>query len=150
LLTDDQIKWIFNLTNKGFHGSLNKIFMYSRSHLTNYLFDPNNLKCQYTGKLGLVKDPELKLRVIAMVDYLSQCILRPIHDGLLSALRKLPSDRTFTQNPFKDWPSSEESFYSLDLSAATDRFPVGLQAKFLSLIFVKGLNKTRNNLLAHN
>jgi hypothetical protein len=57
----------------------------------------------YSGKLAIIKDPELNLRVIAMEDYLSQFTLRPIHDGLLSLLRyKLSQDRTFTQNPFNN------------------------------------------------
>jgi len=57
----------------------------------------------YSGKLAIIKDPELKLRVIAMEDYLSQFTLKPIHEGLLSLLRnRLSQDRTFTQNPFNN------------------------------------------------
>jgi hypothetical protein len=52
------------------------------------------------GKLAIIKDPELKRRVIAMLDYNSQFLLRPIHDLLLNNLKKLSQDRTFTQNPF--------------------------------------------------
>lgn len=52
------------------------------------------------GKLAIVKDPELKRRVIAMLDYNSQVVLKPIHDIFLNILRKLPCDRTFTQDPF--------------------------------------------------
>jgi hypothetical protein len=54
------------------------------------------------GKLSIVKDPELKMRVIAMVDYQTQFTLRPIHEGLLKLLRKLPCDRTFSQDPLND------------------------------------------------
>jgi hypothetical protein len=53
-----------------------------------------------TGRLALIYDPELKVRVIAMVDYLSQVILRPIHLGIIDLLSKLPCDRTFTQDPY--------------------------------------------------
>jgi hypothetical protein len=90
----------------------------------------------YTGRLSIVKDPELKRRIIAMVDYLSQFTLRPIHDGILHLLRSLPQDRTFTQNPYNNWDTqNSEPFYSLDLSAATDRFPVTLQKKLLMYIY---------------
>jgi hypothetical protein len=51
------------------------------------------------GKTSIVKDPELKRRVIAMLDYNSQLLLRPIHDDLLKLLSKLPQDRTYTQDP---------------------------------------------------
>jgi len=101
ILSEDQIKYINNIVNDGFKATLNTVFKYAKSSFTDYLCDVNDIRCQYTGKLGIVKDPELKLRIIAMVDYLSQCILRPIHDSLLICLRKLPCDRTFTQDPFK-------------------------------------------------
>jgi hypothetical protein len=52
-----------------------------------------------SGSLSLIKDPELKMRVIAMLDYYSQIFLKPIHNHLFKCLRKLPCDRTFTQNP---------------------------------------------------
>jgi hypothetical protein len=58
----------------------------------------DKIKC--TGRLAIIKDPELKMRVIAMVDYLSQFVLKPIHLEILKILRNIPNDRTFTQNPF--------------------------------------------------
>jgi len=87
------------------------------------------------GKLSIVKDPECKRRVIAMVDYHTQLALRPIHDDLLKLLSKLPCDRTFTQDPKHKWAHSNEYFYSLDLSSATDRFPIKLQERLISEIY---------------
>ena len=52
------------------------------------------------GKLAIVRDPELKFRIIAMLDYNSQIILKPIHSILLKLLSTLPCDRTFTQDPY--------------------------------------------------
>nr|WKR37716.1 putative RNA-dependent RNA polymerase [Leptosphaeria biglobosa mitovirus 9] len=89
----------------------------------------------FCGQLSIVNDPELKLRVIAMIDYNSQILLRPIHDGLLSLLKKFPSDRTYTQDPFNKWDLKGNHFHSLDLSAATDRFPIHLQEKLISYIY---------------
>jgi hypothetical protein len=87
------------------------------------------------GKFSIVKDPELKRRVIAMLDYNSQILLRPIHDGLLKTLKKLPCDRTFDQNPLNKWKPKGNKFWSLDLSSATDRFPINLQAKVISCLY---------------
>jgi len=87
------------------------------------------------GKLSIVKDPECKRRVIAMVDYHSQLALKPIHDDLLNLLKRLPCDRTFTQDPKHNWANSNEYFYSLDLSSATDRFPIDLQKRLLTEIY---------------
>jgi hypothetical protein len=86
------------------------------------------------GKLAIVHDPELKERVIAMVDYYSQLILKPIHDELLKKLRNFSQDRTFTQDPFNEWGSKGNNFWSLDLKSATDRFPISLQEKLLGVM----------------
>jgi hypothetical protein len=89
----------------------------------------------HCGKLSIIKDPELKLRVIAMVDYNSQVLLKPIHDNLLNLLKRFSSDRTFTQDPFNDWKKDYNHFHSLDLSAATDRFPIHLQEKLIAYMY---------------
>nr|UTQ48821.1 RNA-dependent RNA polymerase [Monilinia fructicola mitovirus 4] len=89
----------------------------------------------YTGKLSIVKDPELKRRVIAMVDYHSQFALKPVHEMILSKLRTIKCDRTFTQDPVHNWYQNDHKFFSLDLSAATDRFPLLLQKKLLSYMY---------------
>lgn len=34
-------------------------------------------------KLSLVRDPECKVRVIAILDYWSQCALKPLHDKVM-------------------------------------------------------------------
>jgi len=100
------------------------------------------------GKLSIVEDPELKRRIIAMVDYYSQWLLRPIHDCLLKLLTHFPCDRTFTQDPFHQWEKGlGNSFWSLDLTAATDRFPIFLQEKLLSKIFDENLSSNWKGLL---
>nr|WCG92839.1 putative RNA-dependent RNA polymerase [Fusarium equiseti mitovirus 1] len=105
------------------------------------------------GKLSIVKDPECKRRVIAMVDYHSQLALRSIHNDLLKLLGKFKCDRTFTQDPKHNWIyDNKESFYSLDLSSATDRFPVRLQSRLISEIYQddKFGNKWENLLLCRD
>ena len=87
------------------------------------------------GKLSIVHDPECKERVIAMVDYHSQLALKSIHDQLLKKLNNFPCDRTFTQDPFHSWDTGIDKFWSLDLSSATDRFPIYLQEKLLRNIY---------------
>lgn len=106
----------------------------------------------HCGKLSIINDAELKLRVIAMVDYNSQVLLRPIHDNLLNLLRKFPSDRTYTQDPFNNWKKDSNHFHSLDLSAATDRFPIHLQEKLISYLYKDKLfaESWRNILVKRN
>jgi len=100
LLNGDQLKYIFQLVNIDFHDFLNKYLDFIYLDVFNPICKDVSEDQMYTGKLAIIKDPELKRRIIAMVDYLSQWVLKPIHMGLLDLLKSLPQDRTFTQNPF--------------------------------------------------
>jgi len=77
-------------------------------------------------KLARVDDKEMKTRVIAILDYFSQSVLKPFHEYLFKVLRKIPQDRTFSQRDFYESISKSKVFYSIDLTAATDRFPIDL------------------------
>jgi len=77
-----------------------------------------------TRKLSWFPDKEDKVRVIGILDYWSQSVLRNLHAYLFRVLRKIPQDCTFNQGSFKDRIASWTRFHSLDLTAATDRFPI--------------------------
>jgi len=79
-------------------------------------------------------DKEGKVRLIAITDYWTQSICRNLHEGLNKILREIPADCTFDQGRFKKilQAESEDSTYaSVDLKAATDLMPSGLQATVL-------------------
>lgn len=88
----------------------------------------------YTGtsfrKLTWFPDRESKVRVIAIGDYFSQTALKPLHDYLFKVLSKIPQDCTFSQSSFKDKIVGWDTFHSVDLTAATDRFPI----TFISMV----------------
>lgn len=92
------------------------------------------------GKLGFISEPAAKIRVVAMCDSLTQMLLRPLHDAVFEILRKIPQDGTFDQEkPARNLAKAMDkvglrSYWSYDLSAATDRFPVSLQQAFLGLL----------------
>jgi hypothetical protein len=103
------------------------------------------------GKLGLKDEAAGKVRVFAMVDPITQWILAPLHKYIFSILKRIPMDGTFNQlRPIKRLLSFNnlKGLYSLDLSAATDRLPVGLQARLLDVLFnkfnLKGANLLKN------
>lgn len=98
----------------------------------------------YSRKLSIVKDPEGKSRVIAIVDYWTQSILLKIHNELFNYLKLLPQDRTFTQNPHVDFAGP---YHSLDLSAATDRFPLEVQKLLMSKLIGTEKSEMWANLL---
>jgi len=88
-------------------------------------------------KLSIKNDREAKSRVFAILDYWSQSALRPLHDGVFSILRRLPGDCTYDQGRLLDDfanTKTNQSFHSLDLTAATDRFPIEIQWRLLRLL----------------
>lgn len=98
----------------------------------------NLTKHGYTGepgvrRLSVVQDPELKARLVGIVDYFSQVVLDPLAKQLFDLLKLIPQDRTFTQDPHIT-RSEGEKYHSLDLSNATDRFPLDLQKQLLGEI----------------
>lgn len=86
-------------------------------------------------KLSFFSDKEGKTRVIGIVDYWSQSALRPLHLFVNRLLKSLDQDMTFNQSKFTNNPISKgtHKFHSIDLSAATDRMPILLQKRILSL-----------------
>lgn len=88
------------------------------------------------GKLGLKDEAAGKVRVFAMVDCITQWIFNPLHDRIFEILKLIPQDGTFDQERplahLSKLGSRGSKLYSFDLSAATDRLPVKLQAVLLS------------------
>lgn len=88
-------------------------------------------------RLSIVKDPECKMRVIAIFDYASQVFLDKVAKMLFEILGKIPSDRTFTQDPYFTHSNGllkDHKLWSIDLTSATDRFPMSVQVQILSLL----------------
>nr|UJQ92501.1 MAG: putative RNA-dependent RNA polymerase [Mitoviridae sp.] len=75
-------------------------------------------------KISYFPDKENKVRVIAILDYWSQTVLKGLHHYLFKVLKKIPQDCTFHQGSFKDKLMNSEVYYSADLTAATDRMPI--------------------------
>jgi hypothetical protein len=91
-----QLQYLFNLTNLAGCDFITKIYRFAWEK---NLFPSTKI---YNGKLSLILDPECKVRVIAMLDGVSQQFLKPIHDALMINLSKLPCDRTYTQDPMNN------------------------------------------------
>lgn len=89
-------------------------------------------KTQRLRKLSHVLDPEGKVRVIAVFDYWSQTVLKPLHSRILEVLRCFKADCTFNQTGRLYSVTPNPNFYCYDLTAATDRFPLCVQEFILS------------------
>lgn len=101
------------------------------------------------GKLAFLEEPAGKVRVVAMVDVITQSILYPLHKWIFSLLERIPQDGTFDQrNPIELLNSSgHKTYYSYDLSSATDRLPLALQQALLEAILGEGTARNWATLL---
>jgi len=90
---------------------------------------------RYLRKLSAFGDQEEKVRVVAILDYFSQTCLLPLHQYLYRLLRRIPQDCTFDQGSFKTKIVGWTEFYSIDLTNATDRFPIETIIQVLKPIF---------------
>jgi len=113
----------------------------------------NNIPRGNLGKLGFKDEPAGKVRVFAMVDCVTQWVLKPLHDRIFEILRLIPQDGTFDQERplahLSELGERGSKLYSFDLSAATDRLPVLIQATLLStLIGAWGANLWMNLLVS--
>lgn len=104
------------------------------------------------GRLGFKVEPAGKLRVFAMVDPWTQLLLRPLHKLIFKVLSVIPMDGTFDQHKplwrlLRIAKQAKLPLYSLDLSAATDRLPVSLQAALLDYWLGNKLGQAWKDLL---
>lgn len=79
------------------------------------------------GRLSIKLEPgKVKNRVFAIFDGVSQEILRPVHDALMTVLKGLSEDCTYDQTKITRWVNSKAKFSFFgdsDLSQATDTIP---------------------------
>jgi hypothetical protein len=99
----------------------------------------------FLRKLSIVNDPEGKARIICIFDYWSQMALKGVHSYGFDLLRLIPQDRTFDQNPFMI--KKEGPYYSIDLTAATDRFPLELQRLLFQELSTEDISRAWSSLL---
>lgn len=131
LLTDQQMSDIAVLGGKLVLGAIANARLFSPlAWLAKFKLTPKGR----SARLSLVRDKEAKVRIVAILDYWSQSVLKPLHDSAMSFLKGLRSDCTFNQGSFRAKLAHKGPYHSLDLTAATDRFPVWLQVAVLSVL----------------
>jgi len=93
------------------------------------------------GRIGLIQEAGYKLRAVANPGRIFQCVLKPFGDAIYSHLQNLDWDCTFDQNRaipiLQDSLSQGKMVYSIDLSGATDYFPLKLQEFLLKKFFTE-------------
>jgi len=103
------------------------------------------------SRLTVIPQAGGKSRVIAIGDYFSQNLLRPLHNQVMRALSRLKTDGTYDQNrAFKqllDLPLNTKVF-CFDLSSATDRAPIWMQELMLKHIYGSDLAESWRRLIS--
>lgn len=90
------------------------------------------------SKLHVLYEKGIKARIIAIGDYFTQCILSPFHSLAASVLSSIPNDGTYDQDgafeKVLEFTRRRLPLFSIDLSKATDRLPLKIQVKLMSLL----------------
>jgi hypothetical protein len=91
---------------------------------------------RYLGRLVKLYEARGKVRIIAITDWWTQVLLKPLHLSIFDILRDIPQDGTFDQlaptaRLMSYVRASGAKVFSYDLSAATDRLPVSFQVQVL-------------------
>jgi len=93
----------------------------------------------YGGEVHFLQEPGLKLRAIASPYRVHQLALKPLGDAIYSIVEGLEWDCTFDQSKAIPWIqrslSVGKTVHSIDLTGATDYFPLGIQLETLIAIF---------------
>jgi len=80
------------------------------------------------GKISYIQEPGFKLRAVANPNRVVQAVLDPLKEVLGEVLKSLPNDFTFDQaagvERVQKWLIDEKTVYSVDLSDATNLFPL--------------------------
>jgi len=150
----DSLKFLFE-TQEGFQHYIK----YKHSHylpamggLWDVLRDPYNRvensrvfgpivkhKSFLVGRIGLIQEAGYKLRAVANPGRVFQRVLEPLGNAIYGYLRTLPFDCTFDQTKaipaLQDALTHGKTIHSIDLSGATDYFPLALQEHLLRKIF---------------
>jgi len=100
------------------------------------------------GHIAVLEEARGKMRKIGITDFWTQILFRPLHDCIYNHLAKIDEDGTDNQSgpihhmlealKVNSFHGKVQTVQSLDLTAATDRLPVDVQAQILSILGYPG------------
>jgi len=124
--TLDNIRTGGNLLSEKIRGDLR----YKRWATSGFPVERVDLTGDIVGTVSFLQEPGYKLRSVANPNRLVQGYLRPLQTYLFSVLSEIDSDCTYDQEKgiarVQQWMRDGETVGSVDLSSATDRFPLTL------------------------
>jgi hypothetical protein len=108
----------------------------SQAYLKSIALEPSDSP---VGKISFIQEPGFKLRAVANPHRVFQFLLDPLKEDLLHLLKRFPSDCTHDQESGVLWAQKQlqagNCLSSVDLSDATNNFPLGLQSVLLNKLY---------------
>jgi len=94
------------------------------------------------GRLSTIREGGGKRRIVAITDWWTQSLLKPIHFSIMNLLKLIAQDGTYDQwKPIKEHVLPRLTLgyqaFSFDLSSATDRLPLTFQVQIMELLIPK-------------
>lgn len=103
------------------------------------LFEVKMPKTLTNAKLAYLSDKAGKTRVVYILNYWFQELLKPLHNAMFNWLKGQEQDGTFNQLKAVDWVKGQTAIgkrlWSFDLTAATDRWPIWHQASVIEAMW---------------
>lgn len=105
------------------------------------------------SRIGILNQPENKLRVVAIIDYWSQTLLKPLHKKLQKVALKVPcsyyEDQDAGRELCREFTRDQKADpVSYDATDFTDRFPRLIQEAVLSVLFNEEFARSAIRLMA--
>jgi len=125
------------------HGNESMTFVETLNFMVNIYNDRHkeNWKPTHSRIVNLLEGGG-KTRTVAMGDFWSQTVLKPIHDCVMKKLKTIPSDATYNQES-GSWTvmnrTRKHGTFCYDLESATERFPALIQKLVVTKILGKDI-----------
>lgn len=107
--------------------------------MTNWTSSIETDTTSYAGEVHFIQEPGYKLRSIASPYRIHQLATKPLQEALGRLVKQLPWDCTFDQDkaiaPIQAHLQADGMVHSVDLSSATDYFPLDIQVYVLKAVF---------------
>lgn len=116
-------------------------------------FSPNDYRYQFAGKIGLIQEKGAKLRAVANPFRLFQMVLYPLGEAIFDILKTLPWDCTYDQKKGVQFVieslQNGKTVSSLDLSSATDTFPLKIQMEVIRAIIQRSITSPKPSTISN-
>lgn len=104
-----------------------------------YQLELNRPHQPHVGRIGIIQEPELKARIVANPNRITQVTLEPLKNLFLTTARRLKADCTYNQDKGCRWAQDQLrqgiTLAGCDLTSATDLLDLDLSLELIDAMF---------------